>query len=288
MHQIMKLKGILLSLLLVAALTIPAKAAVSNRIYFERTGAFGIKVLIASDNPINAYDIRLQFDPALVAIESLDTSHSIVTVTPQPIRIVDNQIVIKGGSTSAFSGSAGELLTLFLKPVNAGDFEFTVAKATVYAADGKGTAVTTAGEHFAIRVTPETFIAYAASKAAAPATEDIEPPTILIAEVKENPLNYGERLLVFQATDEASGISRYEARDREWFTWSNWRQAFNPYPIGESAWQIQLKAIDNNGNTTLASVYQFNNALLKIVLIIILLGATLYGLLTLLKRKSGV
>jgi hypothetical protein len=286
-----KTKSILfgtLGLLIASYLILPVSAADSPRVYFARTGAFGIQVLVESAEPINAYDIHLQFDPSVVAIESLDTSRSLVTIVPQPFRATGGEIIIKGGSTSAFSGPAGELLTILLKPMKSGDFEFRVKKAMVYAANGQGTSLEANGENFAVRVTPDTFIAYEQSKSIIPTTGDAEPPIIIVAEVKDNPLNYGERLLVFQATDEESGVSRYEARDREWFSWSNWRQALNPYPIGESAWQIQLKAIDNNGNVSLASVYQFNNAIWKIALLILLLGTVLYGLLTLSRKKSGV
>ncbi len=259
------------------------------KVYLERAGQFGLRVLIDSQDPINAYDVRITYDPAVVEVESIDSSHSIVTVMPQPIRASSGEIIIKGGNTEPFSGSAGELVQLSLKPVREGTVEFAVSKATAYRADGTGAAITADQAGLALRITPGTFTAYQNSKDFVAITTEVKPaPEITIASITENPLNYGERVLVFQATDKNSGIAHYEARDRQWISWSDWRQALNPYPIDPAAWAIQIKAVNNDGEFALATVYQLGNAIWKVGLVIILLGIVGLVLLKFRKRESGI
>jgi hypothetical protein len=110
-----------------------------------------------------------------------------------------------------------------------------------------------------------------------------------MVEIQANPLQYGERLLVFQAMDKETGVARYEARERSWLTWSDWREAFNPFPLNASAWEIQIKAVDYNDNFALATVYQLSNAIWKAAACIIILGLVLLGIKKLRKKKkSGV
>lgn len=248
--------------------------AAEPRVYFERSGNFGLRVLIDSEAPVNAYDIEIAYNEAVAQIETFDTSKSVVTVLPQPISVRDGRIVIKGGSTQAFSGNGGELLALTLRPISEGILQMAVLRGTAYQADGAGTPLGLAGGQFALRVTPDSFAAYEQSRVVLAESLDSEPPKIATVSVEENPLNYGERLVVFTAFDQQSGVARYEARDLLWFRWSPWRPAVNPYPVTPGAWAIQLKAIDYSGNTSLATVYQFGNAIWKVgIALIVAIGA---------------
>ena len=266
----------------------PAAAQVAPRVYLEREGAFGIRLLIDSSVSVNAYNVRVTYDSTIVEIASVDTSHSIATILPQPIIAAGGQIRVRGGSTTAFQGTAGILATFLLKPVGEGVAEFIVTEAVAYQADGSGVPLALdQAAPLPLRITPGTFTSYAQAQASgAVSVSDIEAPKIIVAAVQENPLNYGEHLLVFQAKDEQSGVARYEARDKSWFAWSAWREAVNPYPIGSGAWAVQLKAVDNRGNFALATVYQFGNAIWKAGLMVVLLGIILMSWLSTRKKKQ--
>lgn len=264
----------------------PTASAAAPRVYLERVGSFGVRVLLDSDEPVNAYDIQIAFDRSVVTIDSLDASRSIVTVVPAPISSYDGVIPIKGGSTKAFSGTRGELLSFTLKPLTTGVVEFVVSKAEAYLADGKGTKLALQSASLPMRVTSASLLAYTeAEQSGLLGPEDREPPQITTIEIQANPLNYGERLVVFQAMDKETGVARYEARERSWLAWSAWRTAFNPYPLDPGAWQIQIKAVDYNNNIALATVYQLGNALWKTVVGIVLLALILFGIRALVKRK---
>lgn len=271
-------------------ITTSAYAVTSPRVYFERVGNFGVRLLIDSDEPVNAYDIHAKFNTSIAGVDAIDASRSIVTVLPAPIKTDDGEIIIRGGSTQAFSGTRGELLTIQLKPKSTGVIDFTVTEATAYRANGEGTPLTLQKGVLSLRVTRDSIIAYEHAKAnGLLSASDNVPPQITTIEIQGNPLRYGERLVVFQAMDKETGIARYEARERSWLTWSAWREAFNPYPPDPGAWEIQIKAIDYNNNFALATVYQLGNAIWKALVSILLLALLLLGIKALIRgRHSGV
>lgn len=262
-------------------------SAASPRLYFAREGSFGIKLLVDSAVPVNAYDIELAYNAAIADIESADMSRSLVTVTPKPMSVGGGTIIIKGGSMKPFSGEGGEIATFTLKPVAEGILQLAIVKGLAYEANGEGTPLALAPEQFALRVTPDTFTAYEASRVVEAADLDSAPPQIATVSVEENPLQYGERLIVFTAFDAESGVARYEARDRLWLAWSPWREAVNPYPMTPGAWAVQLKAVDYSGNASLATVYQLGNAAWKVALVVVLLGLLMFGLLRLRRRRTS-
>jgi len=274
-------------LLLASYFIIPVSAAPIPRVYLERVGNFGARVLIDSPEPVNAYDIRITFDESIVNIESIDTSRSIVTVLPSPMTAKGGEIIIKGGGTQPFSGSGGELITVQLKPVNSGVVQFEISNATAYRADGTGAPLALSTGSLPLRVTSASMLAYVEAKAnGLTDSGDKKPPQITTIEIQANPLQYGERLVVFQAMDKETGIARYEARERSWLTWSAWRDAFNPYPLDSGAWAVQIKAIDYNNNFALATVYQLGNAIWKGAVSIILLVCLVFGIRALRKNRN--
>lgn len=281
---------LVIALALLALLSLPnglhAQQKSGPRIQLVRDGNFGVRILVHAPDPVNAYDVELSYDESLVAIEEVNTANSIISVLPRPIRAAGGGIVIKGGSTTPFQGEAGELARIKLRPVGEGVALFSVVKAVAYAADGAGTLVALTTEPFGLRVTPGSFIAYEQALPELAASRDQSPPEITTAVIEENPLQFGERLLVFAAKDQETGVARYEARDRAWITWSPWREALNPYPVGDDAWAIQLKAVDNGGNASLATVYQFENALGKI-LVVLLSGILLYACTVFFRKHRG-
>lgn len=228
-----------------------------------------MRVLIDSDKPVNAYDIAIIYNKDVADIESLDTSRSIVTIMPAPIRAKEGKIIIKGGSAQAFTGTGGELATIILKPVDKGVVTFDVTRAMAYQADGKGTELVLDSTPLSLAVTDNSFVSYAQSKEAGQnIATDVTPPEITLAKLYKNPLQTDEQLLVFQANDSGSGVARYEARDMVWASWSPWHEAVNPYPTDAGAWMAQIQAIDNSGNSALRTIFQPFTAMWKFGILI--------------------
>ncbi len=264
-----------------------ARAATAGpRVYIERVGAFGAQILIDSETPVNAYAVSIRYNPAIVEVDRVKTSESLITITPRPFEFGNGSIVLRGGSTSPFSGERGILAELSLRPVGEGVVIFDIVDATAYTADGTGNPIALSHEELPLRVTADSFGSYGeASRQLAITTADILPPVLIDIRVAENPLSAGSRLIVFAASDDDSGVSRYEARDKVWLSWSPWRAAVNPYPVDDGAWSVQLKAIDNEGNATLATIYNAGPAFYKGLGLIVLAWLILRGGQLLLRRR---
>jgi hypothetical protein len=262
-----------------------ARAAESPRIYIERVGSFGATVFIDSETPVNAYNIAIRYNPAIVEIERIDTSDSLITITPRPFTFGRGEILLRGGSTSAFSGTRGVLASFSLRPISEGVVVFNVTEAIAYTADGTGEPLALAHKELPLRVTADSFSAYGEARKELAIASDVQPPVLTDIRVAENPLEQSGRLIVFAAADNESGVSRYEARDREWLAWSPWRTAVNPYPITDGAWSVQLKAIDNDGNATLATVYNAGPALYKGLGLLVLAWLVIKGFRMLLRQR---
>ncbi len=235
---------------LVSAISVNAQAL--PRVYLERVGQFGLQILLDAPDPVNAYNIAVRYDPAVAEIEKVVMVNSIVTILPRPVRAARGQIEIKGGGTIPFIGNRGVLATMQLRPISAGVSSFVVEQALVYRADGTGTALAAERAALQLSVTPATFLAYE-SQSTEP---DHAPPVFTQTEVRDNPLRYGERLVVFDAHDNESGIEHFEERERAWLSWSPWRLASNPFVVDPGVWHVQLRAVDLAGNAALASVYE--------------------------------
>lgn len=254
-------------------LTSAITAAEGSRVDLKREGMFGVRVLLESREPVNAYDIVLLYDQNLVAVDGVDLGGSIMTVQPMPIKAEQGKIIIKGGSTVPFAGEQGVIASIRFRPLTEGSFSVVVDTADIYKADGQGTKQLAERTMLPLSVTRGSIESYARVSGD---IRDTVPPVIVAAVIEENPLQYGEQMVIFAATDEGSGIARYEARDRSWFNWSDWREVSLPYPIDKGVWSVQLKALDYAGNDALATVYELRGALKKFgglfVLLIILVG----------------
>jgi hypothetical protein len=264
-----------------------ARAEVSSpRVYIERVGSFGAKIFIDTAVPVNAYNVSIRYNPAIVEVDRVNTSESLITITPRPFSFGGGAIMLRGGSTNSFSGERGVLAELSLRPVGKGVVVFDVVEAIAYTADGTGNPIALAHESVPLRVTADSFGAYDnAREQLAIVDADVVPPVLIDIRVAENPLAQSGRLIVFAATDKDSGVARYEARDREWLSWSSWREAVNPYPVESGAWSVQLKAIDNDGNATLATVYNAGPALYKGLGLLTLAWLVLRGVRFLVRRR---
>jgi Cohesin domain len=106
---------------------------------------FTVNVMVDSGGGvgINAADGKISFDPTLLSVASVSKDSSIFNlwVTDPTFSNTDGTITFSGGGTTAYSGSAGTVMTVTFKVLAAGTASLKFSSADVLAADGQGTNV---------------------------------------------------------------------------------------------------------------------------------------------------
>lgn len=257
-----------------------AASAALPRISAFQDGSFSVRISLNSADPVNAYDLALSYPSNLVEILRIDTSRSIVTILAKPIKAKDGEIVIKGGSTTPFTGADGEIATIYLRPIAAGTVNLTLTKGLVYAADGQGTALSAQFSTRPIAVTTSSLNRYevaAGSGTVLPA--DTEPPRITSARLEVNPLESdAPPLIILEGADSETGIREFRVRTVSWAWWSPWQEAINPYPLSGGEWAIEVMAIDNSANVATTLMYRPSVAALKLGALAVLAVGAWFGL----------
>ncbi len=115
----------------------PSKTVVMNGEQFV------IDIYAYAHVPVNALDIKIDFDPASVEIVSVDKAQSVLTIWTKEPTVENNSIVLGGGTYRR--GFIGEHLiaTIKAKALSSGQTKFMVNEANLLAGDGSGTKVTT-------------------------------------------------------------------------------------------------------------------------------------------------
>ncbi|MGC9968941.1 MAG: cohesin domain-containing protein [Minisyncoccia bacterium] len=249
----MKKNTLLLIFLLLSAAPVCAIAATTVRTEAP-TGTitvgsvFPVRVLLNTDEPLNAYSITLNFQGPLNFLNANNANSIIRVWQSNPKMLPGNDVTIAGGSIAPFKGS-GELLTLNFRAIAAGTARFTFPDARVYLADGKGTAVVPVSRPAQFSVLPG---APKTANGAPPGTGGIEFLTLIV-----DPLNASQKLLGFSVVDSGLGTKSVEMRYRTGIFWTPWGFIQNPAPVPRNAWQIDFRVVDNNGNVTEQFIYDW-------------------------------
>ena len=213
------------------------------------------KILIDSDVALNAYAIKLHYDPAVLDFISSDQGNSIIDIW-QNIPSAENGVVsFRGGSIGPFSGTGGELLALTFRAKQAGKTSFQLENAAAYAADGKGTLLVPRTEGCSVIVSRSLAGGISASSPA----NLISPPSPTISELSltHNPFDTNEKLLGFLVRD-ASGIKETAVRYKTFLFWTDWAVTGNPAKIPARAWEVGFRAVNNQGGISEKNIYDFS------------------------------
>ena len=223
---------------------------------------FIVRVLVSSDQPLNAYDVNVSFPTDETELIRTDTARSLITVWPKQPEVSTNGVVRwKGASTEPFTGERGELLVLHLR-ARAGASQATLSvlsQTALYLANGKGTKVVPAPSEFTVVLAPATENGTVPQEEL-PKVRDSAPPDISFIALEKDPITSGQKLLSFQANDEESGVANVEIRTRSWLVWSGWRATRNPDALPSGIWEAELRVTDHEGNLTTAIVHDWNVA----------------------------
>lgn len=276
---------------LIGPMTASAQSSSDVRVYFQSVGldktaagTFRVNIYVDSRVAINTYEIDFKFPEELLTYLRADTAGSIINVMPEEIFAdAGGRIYIRGGSTKAFLGDGGLLASLYFKPKRIGSGTIGFISATVHLADGKGTTLLPVAYQSDLSITGlakvsenVTNIPIDVERELAEVklvTFDNNPPEITFAKLEKNPFDDAEWLLVFDGTDKESGISHFLVREKQWFMFSEYQRAINPYSITPGAWAVELTAVDNFGNEISRTFYRFDALLYKLLFIILVLLA---------------
>lgn len=217
---------------------------------------FPLKILLDSATPINALTLEMNYDPTAMQLISIDDSNSVINFWHNESRVNQSgQIKIEGGISKSWSGRAGEVITLNFKTAKEGSFRIWFNQVNIYLADGKGTQVPSLGAYTTLLITSSTPAVYLAGAA--------NNPLVIEAQVARDPFSK-VNLLIFDAKSRGLGIKSVSVRTRQWIAWDDWRPAVNPSELTAGTWAIELKAVDNAGNTTSETIYIWGEIMEKV------------------------
>ncbi len=259
--------------------------AASPVLYFSSTtesvhvgDSFEVKVLIDSDQPLNAYAVTLTYSSDVLELFGIDNGRSIMDVWQKQPVISGGTVTFNGGSIKPFSGTGGELLALQLRAIKEGTARLSVNDAAVYLANGKGTKAIPSRKEDSFAIAAQTSTT-TGEQTPQPGEIDDMPPSIPFLSLIDNPFNKGQKLLAFMVSDAGSGIRATSVRFFTFLSWGEWLPARNPTAIPESAWIIKFRVVDNGGNIIERDVYDWQGLRSPPFLA---LGAILVGLVSIL------
>lgn len=242
---------------------------------------FKVAVLISSDEPVNAFDFKINFSTALVDFLGFENDGSIVNLWPSRGIQADGTIVLAGGIIKPFSGQAGQIVNLLFRAKQDGNFNITLSSGSFYLADGKGTAVKPTANSLIVNFMP------GGEKTTIAPSMDQTPPNLNVQIVTE-PLQK-QPLIIFNSTDSQSGVNFTQLRSMSWFNWTDWQLVQNPVNLPAGAWLIEMRAVNGSGLSISKTLYVWPEILKNvgiIILVIILFLAVLYLFYNMYRRKK--
>ena len=240
--------------------------AISIRIYFNAPEEvaigqeFPVKLLVDSDQPLNAYAIGFSYPTENLSLVGFDNSKSIIDIwQDQPTAHKSGSVNFSGGSISPWRGVGGNLISVRFRAIKDGTAALRFGNSSFYLANGKGTKVIPQSANLELGV-------LAAGAAPAPiyeeAAPDSTPPTIKYLSLIPDPFNSRQKLLSFMVSDAESGIKETLIRTRSFLFWNDWVPARNPMAIPLSVCSVGFKTIDNKDNVSEKTLYN-SSALLQ-------------------------
>lgn len=230
-----------------------------------------LKVMIDTEGKeINAVEGVLKFT-STVDITSINTGGSIFDLWTRKPSVEADTISFTGGTTAGVYGKSLKLFTIAIKPSSTKTIEISLEKATTYLNDGKGTEIITSGQTIKI---PVQVSATPKNELASLINEDKTPPSPFKIELgKDSSVYDGKYFISFYATDEDSGINRYEIIEND----QPLVRSGNTYILQNQNLSgfVTVKAIDNAGNERiqtleLQSRLPWMNILLLIISVLVI------------------
>lgn len=229
---------------------------------------FEVKLLLFTDQPINAYSIKFMYPKNLVELLGFNDANSIIDIwQTQPQVTLGGDISLKGGSIKPLISGEGLITTIKFKALTSGKGEIIFDKSNVYLANGKGTEVVPGTENFSLNIieNPGGILTQE------PKAVDETPPAIEKLSVIEDPINTNQKLLSFIVKDDVSGIEKVYYQTKSWLWWGEIKPALNPTAFSSNIWAVNFRVVDNQGNISTQTIYDWSVFVKKVFPIIIFL-----------------
>lgn len=221
---------------------------------------FDVDFSLNSGERINAFELKISYNPQELGIVLLDDSKSEVDIWAERTPTAPGSVVLKGGFLSPRNGGVKIITTKFVaRNTFVGKTLVSTGEGSVFLADGSATR----------RNLPDSEVAINFSTKEAPkfvALNDNEPPVIENVKVIKDPFDDKNLILAFNARDTASGVKDTFVRFRRGFVWGEWFMISSPAQVPRRAWAFQLRALDNSGNDFFYGGFIARNILGKIPL----------------------
>lgn len=211
-----------------------------------------------------------------VAIQNLSVAGSVFSLWPNKPSLTGQEIDFVGGSPSGVFGKKNKVFSIVFRATEIGKINFSLKIADAFLNDGKGTRLAVVGVN-------ETFDVVAAGKEVKNELGDLIlndktlPNSFKIELGQDANIADGKYFISFYATDDGSGINRYEVRENNLSA----VRSGNIYVLEDQSLRgiVEVKAIDNAGNfriETLELKEKKDNLILLIGALVIIILAALY------------
>jgi hypothetical protein len=201
-------------------------------------------------------------------ITGIYTGGSAFTLWPNKPSLSNGKITFVGGSTSGITGENVLLFTLAVRPESPSSSSIRNELMNAYIADGQGTQVQASELSYnldSLNVQPSSVHTYGELM-----STDTTPPHSFSIELGRDPSLFDGRYFIsFETTDDQSGVNRYEVQEGS----RGWIRSGTPYVLQDQtrSEKIIVRAIDNAGNTQIATLTPTSKTKTIIVITILLL-----------------
>lgn len=225
-----------------------------------------VKLLVVSHEPINAFDIVLEYPQEYFDFIRGSSANSIVSVWQSlPPKAREGNIRLTGGMIKSFLGK-GEIITLIFQAKKPGDVAFVIKKTDFALADGKGTVISAPEVNQIISI--EEALEQVESKFISSA------PRISEIAIMQDPLE--KKTIAMVKTEDDGAVEEIYVRSRKWILWGDWQKTQLLATVPKDAWAIQASVISWDGSQSDAIIYRWNVVALKVLLILLSLSAVWY------------
>lgn len=212
-----------------------------------------LKIMIDTEGQeINALEGKIYINNPK-DITSITTGGSIFSLWPRRPSLDEGLISFTGGTPSGVYGNSLRVFTIAIKPTTPEKIKINFSEVASFLSDGLGTKVSVTGSPVEISVNSDDLETTEDNELANLVIDDKNPPNKFSIDIgREETLHDGKYFLSFYATDNESGINRYEVKENDLPT----VRSGSVYVLQDQSLTgtVEVRAIDNAGNVRIESI----------------------------------
>lgn len=198
---------------------------------------------------VNACDIGINYDPAVLEVLELSNGDSILSLWPQSPAYSNElgQINFSGGIPNGFNGG-GKMISIIFRAIGPGLVELSLKNdSKVLLNDGNGTEAKVNINNISLNVLPDEKQVKINEWEKSVAVDLVAPEPFEIKIKKDPGIFEGKYFIVFSTVDSGTGVDHYEIKEGN----SEWKTGKSPYLLEDQSVsnKIFVKAVDKAGNS---------------------------------------